>query len=82
MTIRVNVPEAFAAEVNPGDRTMVRLQELKGKTVEGKVTRVSWAIDPKVRTLRVEIDVPNPARSFSPASTPTRPSSPKSTPRS
>ena len=65
MTIRVNVPEAFAAEVNPGDRAAVRLQEMKGKTVEGKVTRVSWAIDPKMRTLRVEIDIPNPGREAS-----------------
>jgi HlyD family secretion protein len=66
MTIRVNVPEAFAAEVNTGDLAMVRLQELKGKTVEGTVTRVSWAIDPKVRTLRVEIDIPNPGAKLQP----------------
>ena len=66
MMIRVNVPEAFAAEVNHGDRAMVKLQELKGKTVEGKVTRVSWAIDPKVRTLRVEIDIPNPGAKLQP----------------
>jgi len=66
MTIRVNVPEAFAAEVKPGDRAAVRLQEMKGKTVEGKVTRVSWAIDPKVRTLRVEIDIPNPGAKLQP----------------
>ena len=66
MTIRVNVPEAFAAAVNPGDRAVVRLQELKGKTVEGMVTRVSWAIDPKVRTLRVEIDIPNPGAKLQP----------------
>ena len=66
MTIRVNVPEAFAAEVNPGDRATVRLQEMKGKTVEGKVTRVSWALDPKMRTLRVEIDIPNPGAKLQP----------------
>jgi HlyD family secretion protein len=60
MTIRVNVPEAFAAEVNPGDRATVRLQEMKNSTVEGKVTRISWALDPKTRTIRVEIDIPNP----------------------
>ena len=50
MTIRVNVPEAFAAEVDRGDRAAVRLQEMKGRTVEGKVTRISWALDPKTRT--------------------------------
>lgn len=66
ITIRVNVPEAFAAEVNTGDRAVVKLQEMKDKTVEGKVTRVSWAIDPKVRTLRVEIDIPNPGGKLQP----------------
>ena len=60
VTVRVNVPEGFAAEVNPGDRALVRLQEMKGKTVEAKVSRISWAIDPKTRTIRVEIDIPNP----------------------
>ena len=60
VTIRVNVPETFAAEVNPGDRATVRLQAMNGKIVEGKVTRISWALDPKTRTLRVEIDIPNP----------------------
>jgi HlyD family secretion protein len=60
MTIRVNVPEAFAVAVNPGDRAAVRLQEIKGRTLEGKVTRVSWALDPKTRTSRAEIDIPNP----------------------
>jgi HlyD family secretion protein len=66
MTIRVNVPEAFAAEVNPGDRATVRLQEMKGMTVEGKVTRISWALDPKTRTIRVEIDIPNPGAKLQP----------------
>ena len=66
MTVRVNVPEAFAAEVNPGDRATVRLQEMKGMTVEGKVTRISWALDPKTRTIRVEIDIPNPGAKLQP----------------
>ena len=66
MTIRVNVPEAFAAEVNPGDRATVKLQAMKGKTVEGKVTRISWALDPKARTIRVEIDIPNPGAKLQP----------------
>lgn len=66
ITIRVNVPEAFAAAVNPGDRAVVKIQEMKGKIVEGKVTRVSWAIDPRVRTLRVEIDILNPDAKLQP----------------
>jgi RND family efflux transporter MFP subunit len=66
VTIRVDVPEAFAVAVNPGDRAEVKLQEMKGKTIEGKVTRTSWAVDTKVRTLRVEIDIPNPGSNLLP----------------
>jgi HlyD family secretion protein len=60
VTVRVNVPEGFAAAVNPGDHALVKFPEMKGKTVEGKVSRISWALDPKTRTIRVEIDIPNP----------------------
>ena len=56
----------FATAVNPGDRAEVKLQAMKGKTVEGKVTRISWALDPKTRTLRVEIDIPNPGGTLRP----------------
>ncbi|MGE5293776.1 MAG: efflux RND transporter periplasmic adaptor subunit, partial [Solirubrobacterales bacterium] len=53
-------------EVDPGDRAEVKLQAMKGKTVEGKVSRISWALDPKTRTIRVEIDVPNPGGTLRP----------------
>ena len=79
MTIVVDVPETYATEVNPGDRAVVKLQAMKGRTVEGKVTRTSWALDPKTRTIRTEIDIPNPGGNSAPASTPTPPSSSRST---
>lgn len=60
LTVVADVPELFAAEVTPGDRVTVELQALKGKVIEGKVTRTAWALDPKTRTLRVEVDLPNP----------------------
>ena len=60
LTIAVNVPETFATDVNPGDRASVTLQAMKGRVVEGKVSRISSALDPKTRTIRVEIDMPNP----------------------
>ena len=66
VTIRVNVPEGFASQVHPGDRALVKLQEMNGKTVEGKVSRISWALDPKTRTIRVEIDIPNPGAKLLP----------------
>jgi HlyD family secretion protein len=66
VTIRVNVPEGFAALVKPGDIATIKLQEMNGKTVEGKVSRISWALDPKTRTIRVEIDIPNPSAKLLP----------------
>ncbi|MDR3632543.1 MAG: efflux RND transporter periplasmic adaptor subunit [Isosphaeraceae bacterium] len=60
LTITTDVPELFAAEVNPGDHVTVELQAMKGNMFEGTITRTAWALDPKTRTLRVEIDLPNP----------------------
>src|SRR5262249_2342968 len=58
--ITVGVPEMYATEVNPGDRALIRVQAIPGKEFEGKVTRASWTLDAKSRTLRTEIDLPNP----------------------
>jgi RND family efflux transporter MFP subunit len=60
VTIAVDVPEAVATDIDPGDRATVKLQAMNGRVVEGKVSRISWALDPKTRTIRVEIDLPNP----------------------
>jgi RND family efflux transporter MFP subunit len=60
VTITVDIPETAAADIKPGDRALIKLQALKGRTVEGKVTRTAWALDPKTRTIRAEIDIPNP----------------------
>jgi len=64
--IIVSVPEMYAAAVNPGARALIRLQALDGKEVEGKVARTSWCLDPSNRTLRAEIDLPNPLGSLRP----------------
>src|SRR5262249_25572986 len=46
--------------VTKGDRARVRVRGLPGEEFEGQVTRSTWAVDPKARTLRTEIDVKNP----------------------
>jgi RND family efflux transporter MFP subunit len=66
VTIAVDIPETYATDVDPGDRALVKLQAMKGRTVEGKVTRTAWALDPKTRTIRVEIDIPNPGAKLRP----------------
>ncbi len=64
--ITVSVPEMYAPAVDPGDRVLIRLQALGGTQFDGKVTRTSWTLDAKNRTLRTEIDVPNPKATLRP----------------
>jgi HlyD family secretion protein len=56
----VNVPEADAGLVEPGLDVTVVLQAVAGPPVNGKVVRTSWSLDPGSRTLRTEVDLPNP----------------------
>jgi len=58
--VTLSVPEMYADAVDPGDQAVIQVQALDGKVIEGKVTRTSWMLDDKSRTLRTEIDVPNP----------------------
>jgi HlyD family secretion protein len=55
----VNVPEVDAAWVRKDDPAVIRVQGLKGQEFKGKVTRSSYSLDPRARTLRTEIDLPN-----------------------
>jgi RND family efflux transporter MFP subunit len=66
VTITVAIPESDASDVKVGDRALIKLDRLKGRTVEGKVTRTAWALDPKTRTIRTEIDIPNPGGKLRP----------------
>jgi RND family efflux transporter MFP subunit len=66
VTIVVHIPESYSTDVDKGDRATVKIQAMKGKTVEGKVTRTAWALDPKTRTIRTEIDIPNPGGKLRP----------------
>jgi len=55
-----DVPEASAAGIRPGLPAEVRLYGEAPLTVRGTVTRIAMALDPATRTMRVEIDLPNP----------------------
>lgn len=56
----VDVPENDAVDVQPGDKAQVRIPALPGQEFAGTVARTSWALSPQQRTLRAEIDLPNP----------------------
>lgn len=55
----VNVPEADAGLVTAGLDVRIALPAT-GPGHVGKVTRTSWSLEPTSRTLRAEIDLPNP----------------------
>jgi multidrug resistance efflux pump len=61
-TVRVvvNVPDKDAPRVRVGSEASIKLDALPGQVLKGKVTRTAAALDPAKRTLRAEIDLPNP----------------------
>ena len=60
LRIFVAVPQSYAADIRVGQKAKVEVRERPGKIFEGTVTRTAGAIDPTSRTLRTEVQVPNP----------------------
>jgi multidrug efflux pump subunit AcrA (membrane-fusion protein) len=56
--IFVDVPEAYAHYVHEGTKANVRADALSGLEIKATVTRTSWSLAEKTRTLWVEIDLP------------------------
>ena len=56
-----DVPESQAAGVSVGAQADVKLYGLGGQIIKGKVARLADALDPASRTMRTEIDLPNPS---------------------
>ncbi len=56
----IDIPEKDAEYVHIGTPAMVRARAFRDQPVPGKVTRTSWALNFKSRTLRAEVDLPNP----------------------
>lgn len=58
--VQVAVPESDAALIREGQPVTVNVEGLPGRSVEGKVSRHSYALDDASRTMLVESDLPNP----------------------
>ena len=56
----VNVPGEDAACVRDGDPVALHVPGAGAGVIQGKVTRTARALNPQARTLRTEVDVPNP----------------------
>jgi len=55
----ISVPESAVSRVRPGIPVDVKVQSLQ-QTIVGTVARVADRLDADTRTMRVEVDVPNP----------------------
>lgn len=65
--IFVHAPQSAAAQLmKPGATAVITTRDQPNLRLEGKVARSAKAIDPGSRTIRVEIDIPNPDRSLVP----------------
>jgi len=59
LRVYVNVPQAYAHLVKPGQKVTVAQAELAGRKFQGHVERTSGAIDTATRTMQAEVALPN-----------------------
>jgi multidrug efflux pump subunit AcrA (membrane-fusion protein) len=64
--IFVDIPERDANYVNIGTKASVLVEAYRDEPIPASVTRTSWALNPKSRTLRAEIDLKNPGSELLP----------------
>jgi RND family efflux transporter MFP subunit len=64
--VRVAVPERDATWVDAGDAVEFACDGLPHKKITGKVTRFSNRLDPKTRSMMVEIEIANPEGALMP----------------
>ena len=64
--IFVDIPEGDANFVKIGTKARVLARAFRDQELPATVTRVSWALNQKSRTLRAEIDLPNPGSQLLP----------------
>ena len=64
--IFVDIPEQDANFVHIGTKATVLVQAYRDEPIPGSVTRTSWALNVKSRTLRAEIDLHNPGSQLLP----------------
>jgi membrane fusion protein, heavy metal efflux system len=61
-----DVPEPFMRHIRIGEACEIALFAYPGERFTGRVARVGTTLDPQTRTLKVYVDLPNPARRLVP----------------
>ena len=58
--VQVEVPERNIARVRVGSPVRLTVDPYRGETFAGSVARVLHSLDPRTRTMGVEVEIPNP----------------------
>ena len=61
-----SVPQAVAARLSVGSPVTIMTADGTGRTFNGKITRTTGSVDPRARTMLVEVDLPNTDSRLSP----------------
>lgn len=62
----VDVPQSAAEDIKVDTPVRISAGNVSERVFDGKATRTASAISPQTRTLRVEIDIPNPGHALAP----------------
>jgi RND family efflux transporter MFP subunit len=60
LRVYVQLPQAYAQNVKPGQDVIVTQAELPGQQFHGTIANISGAIDVPTRSLQIEVRLPNP----------------------
>lgn len=66
LRIKINVPQSLAGSIHTGQKAQVQVPEYPEREFAAAVARTSQAIDPKSRTLMVELELANADRALLP----------------
>jgi membrane fusion protein (multidrug efflux system) len=64
--VQIEVPERDIARINVGAPVSIAADPYQGQAFTGKVVRVVHSLDPRTRTMGVEVDIPNPGGKLKP----------------
>ena len=66
LRVIVAIPETYLSSIRAGQRVVFSVTGYPGETFQGAVSRISRILDPKTRTMPVELDVINPSGKLAP----------------
>jgi RND family efflux transporter MFP subunit len=59
LRVYINVPQSYSQWIKVGQAAEITLDEIRGKTFQGQITKSASAIDPLTRTMQVEVTLGN-----------------------